>query len=170
MKLLDFLSDLVYSGFKETREGIGEIPNILNCYMIVELLSDIEGGREFLDNNLDLFLEFISIESTYDWNQVVKMGSPCELTRENLFNDHLEMKYYTLKTLQVLFEDNFDMFLRNASLDFILTFDILSKPNKINLKWLNTVPFFDDDVIYFIEDFEKLYYLTEIMDLVIPIP
>ncbi|NHI94259.1 MAG: hypothetical protein EAX96_17335 [Candidatus Lokiarchaeota archaeon] len=65
--LFDFLKDLVYSGFKETRGGKNEIPTMMNAFQVISLLKELSDGEKFLQDNFDLFVEFISVESGFDF-------------------------------------------------------------------------------------------------------
>jgi len=181
-EMYDFLSDLVFTGFKMSRNGIGEIPNIINCFQILQLLNDLEvreldrkgretekvikTGKDFINTHFDLFIEFITIESSYNFDLTIKEGKQSGLTRENLFRDHLEMKYYALKCMEIILGNDFDEFLENASLNLDLSHDEVSDPKKIEMTWEEEHPFFETSIVYGM-DIEDVFYLTELMNLVI---
>ena len=166
-RLVEYLTELVRDGFKSTEK---EIPTIINCYMIVHLLSEAgKKGTKFLREHFDLFISFISTESSYDWMNTIKYGEPTALTRETLFWNHLELKYYTILSLKLLLESqkmNFDQFLRNASLNFELSHVRENAINEIQLIWNQQDAFFSNDVIYS-KNLEDLFYISQIMDVII---
>ena len=120
---------------------------MMNAFQVISLLKDLSSdGKKFLADNFDLFVEFISVESGFDFAATIKEGKSTSLTRENLFRDHLEMKYLALKSMELLLEKDFDAFLRNLSLDFVLTFDD-DAPGDIHLNWDGTTAYFENTVI-----------------------